>query len=47
MDQKFIDKAKDELGETDLKKTQSLQQFRDWLSKHPFLSDVRQGQWTK
>lgn len=43
MDQKFIDIAKNELREDDLRKSQSLAQFRDWISKHPFLSEVRQG----
>lgn len=43
MDQKFIEIAKNELREDDLRKTQSLAQFREWISKHPFLSEVRQG----
>lgn len=43
MDQKYIDIAKNELREDDLRKSQSLAQFRDWISKHPFLSEVRQG----
>lgn len=43
MDQKFIEKAKAELGENYLKKSQSLEQFREWLSKHPFLNNARQG----
>jgi hypothetical protein len=43
MDQKFTDKAASELGETEVKRTQSLAQFREWLSKHPFLSEARQG----
>lgn len=43
MDQKYIDIARNELREDDLRKSQSLVQFRDWLSKHPFLSEVRQG----
>jgi hypothetical protein len=44
MDQKFIDKARDELREDDLRKSQALAQFREWLGKHPFLSNVRQGE---
>lgn len=44
LDNFFIEKAKSELRETDTRKTQSLEQFRDWLSKHPFLKDVRQGE---
>jgi hypothetical protein len=43
MDQKFIDKAEAELGETELRKSQALAQFREWISKHPFLNNVRQG----
>jgi hypothetical protein len=38
MDQKFIDKAKNDLGETELKRTQSLQQFREFIAKQEFLS---------
>lgn len=44
MDQMFIDKARIELGETELRKAQSLQLFREWLAKHPFLSCIRQGE---
>jgi hypothetical protein len=43
MDPKFIKKAKEELGEDELKKSQSLQQFREYLAKHQFLSNVPQG----
>lgn len=43
MDKKFIEKARDELREDDSRRAQSLVQFRDWLSKHPFLQGVRQG----
>lgn len=43
MDPKFIEIARNEIGETELKKSQSLAQFREWLSKHPFLKDARQG----
>lgn len=43
MDQKFIDMAKTDLGEDETKRTQALAHFREWLSKHPFLSHVRQG----
>lgn len=44
MDQMFIDKARIELGETELRKAQSLALFREWLAKHPFLSCIRQGE---
>jgi hypothetical protein len=37
MDQKFIDKARNELGETELKKTQSLQQFHELIDKDEVL----------
>lgn len=43
MDQKFVDKAKNELGEDDLKKMQSLQQFREFISKHHYLNEAPQG----
>lgn len=43
MDQKFIEIAAKELREDELRKQQSLAQFRDCLSKHPFLKHVRQG----
>jgi hypothetical protein len=43
MDKKFVEKAFNELGETDLKRTQALQQMREALAKHPLLSKVRQG----
>lgn len=43
MDKKFVEIAKNELGETDLKRSQSLAQFREWLAKHPFLKNIRQG----
>lgn len=43
MDKKFIEIARAELREDDLRKQQSLDQFRNYLSKHPFLQEVRQG----
>jgi hypothetical protein len=43
MDPKFIKKAKEELGEDELKKSQSLQQFREYISKHQYFSNVPQG----
>jgi hypothetical protein len=44
LDNFFIEKAKNELRETETRKAQSLEQFRDWISKHAFLKDVRQGE---
>jgi hypothetical protein len=43
MDSKLVEKALLELREDDSRRDQSLQQFREWLAKHPFLSQVRQG----
>jgi hypothetical protein len=43
MDRKFKEIAKAELGEDDLKRQQSLEHFREWLSKHPYLQGMRQG----
>ena len=44
MDAKFIEKALVELREDKARRVQSLEQFREWLAKHPFLSNVRQGE---
>lgn len=43
MDPKFIEIAKDELREDDLRKQQALAQFNEFLDKHPFLVKVRRG----
>ena len=47
MDQRLKDllqrKAEVELRETELRKKQSLEQFREWLKKHPYLKRTRQG----
>lgn len=43
MDKKFIEKARVELREDDLRKSQALAQMRDWLAKHPYLKEIRQG----
>ncbi|KAL7026267.1 hypothetical protein ACKWTF_013825 [Chironomus riparius] len=46
MDQRLKDllqrKAEVELRETELRKKQSLEQFREWLKKHPYLKRTRQ-----
>jgi hypothetical protein len=44
LDNFFTEKAKNELRETDTRKAQSLEQFREWISKHAFLQNVRQGE---
>jgi hypothetical protein len=40
----FINKAKRELGEDDIKKRQSLVQFRKYLETHPFLKMYEIGE---
>ncbi|CRL05182.1 CLUMA_CG018229, isoform A [Clunio marinus] len=40
----YIDKAKSELREDETRKSQSLAQFREWISKHPFLSEARKDE---
>lgn len=34
----YIKKAEEELGETESRKQQSIEQFKDWLKKHPFIN---------
>jgi hypothetical protein len=43
MDPKFVEIAKNELREEEPRRTQALQQFNDWLDKHPFITKVRRG----
>jgi hypothetical protein len=33
----FIEKAKNDLGETESRREQSIRQFKEWLKKHPFI----------
>lgn len=40
---KFLEKAKEELREDDTRKEQALEHFRQWIQKHPFIKDIRQG----
>lgn len=40
---KFLVKAKEELREDDKRKEQALEHFREWISKHPYIKSVRQG----
>jgi hypothetical protein len=47
MDSYFIEKAKNELREDDSRRDQALQQFRERISKHTFLSNCRQGEENK
>lgn len=41
--QKFVEKARDELREDDTRKEQALKHFREWIVKHPFIRNIRQG----
>jgi hypothetical protein len=34
----YIQKAKTELNETEARKQQSIKQFKEWISKHPFIT---------
>jgi len=43
LSEKFRKIALEELNEDDNRKKQSLQQFRDWIKKHPFIKSGRQG----
>lgn len=36
-------KASTELGENESKRNQALNQFREWIGKHPSLKNTRQG----
>lgn len=43
MDPKFLEIARKELREDDLRKEQALVQFNEFLDKHPFFVKVRRG----
>lgn len=43
LSEKVLERAKTELREECSRKSQSLAQFREWLSKHPFIKKCRQG----
>lgn len=43
LSEKILERARTELREEDFRKSQSLAQFREWLSKHPFIKKCRQG----
>ena len=40
---KLVEENKAAIREDEPRKQQALEQFRDWLSKHPFISNTRQG----
>lgn len=39
----ILEREKNELREDDARREQSLAQFREWISKHPFINDVKTG----
>jgi len=40
---KLVEQNKVLIRENELRKCQALEQFRDWLKKHPFIKSCRQG----
>lgn len=40
---KLVEENKVLIRENELRKCQALEQFRDWLKKHPFIKSCRQG----
>ena len=43
LDEKFILKARKELREDENRKKQALEHFREWIKKHPYIKQIRQG----
>jgi len=41
--ERFLEIARSELREEDARKEQALEHFREWIKKHPFITNVRQG----
>lgn len=41
---RFLQMAKEEIGEDETKKVQALDQFREWLDKHPFITKSCRGE---
>lgn len=44
LDEKFVLKAKKELREDENRKKQALEHFREWIRKHPYIKQIRQGE---
>ena len=40
----FRKKAVEEIREDESRREQSLEQFREWIAKHPFIKRVRTGE---
>lgn len=43
LSEKYVQIAKNELREDESRKTQSLQQFRELIDKHPYIRNCRTG----
>ena len=41
--EELLKKVKLEINEDEARKRQSLVHFREWINKHPFLRNIRQG----
>lgn len=41
--EKFVQKARLELREEENRKKQALEHFREWIKKHPYIKEIRQG----
>ena len=41
--EKFVQKARLELREEENRKKQALEHFREWIRKHPYIKQIRQG----
>lgn len=39
----LLEKVKIEINENDARRKQSLEHFREWIDKHPFLTNCRKG----
>lgn len=44
LEDKFVQMARDELREEENRKQQALVHFREWISKHPYIKQIRQGE---
>jgi hypothetical protein len=40
----LIEKARADMREDDARKQQSLEQFREWIAKHPFIKNCKTGE---
>ena len=44
LEEKFLQMARDELREEENRKKQALEHFREWIAKHPYIKQIRQGE---